>query len=209
DATSGANYLALGDKNWLWEESTLTRQEVSNTPVGQWVSDPDALDGQALQAITANDPVGIWQSDAITFSEPQPYRAYVRLKAGSNSLADEVVRLEIIAQSDGDVIGLRRLRGVDFREAGTYQEFHVDFDTATNATSDIKLYITFLDKTDIALDRFIIMEYPTAFTTNPTYSTPSFRLKVIDGAGNVSNDLLVDPSFSPNSSVYIPLVIKN
>lgn len=205
DDTSGPSYLALGNQNWLWEESTFTREAVGGQPVGRWVSDGAALDGQALQATTAADPAGAWQSSDITLSPAQPYRAYVRLKAGSVSLADEVVRLEMIDRSDGELIGLRRLRGVDFRAANRYQEFHVDFDTSTGVAGPIALRIIFLDVSDVSLDRLVVLEYPTAFTTKPSYSAGNFRIKVIDGAGNVSEDLLV----TPRSATYVPVVLKH
>lgn len=205
DTTAGANYLALGDKNWDWEESDFTREESGGQPVGQFVSDGSALDGQALQATVIDDEAGSWQSSDITLAELQPYRAYVRLKIENTMLADEVVRLEIIDQQDGDLIGLRRLRGIDFREDDSYQEFHIDFDTSSGVAGAIALRVLFLDKADLSLDRFVVLTYPIALTTSPTYTTPNFRLKIIDDAGNVSEDLLVDPGYS----IYVPLVIKD
>lgn len=204
DATAGAIDLALGNQDWVWEETDFTREEVGGQPVGEFVSDGAAWDGQALRAAVVDDPGGSWQSSDITLSAQQEYRAYVRLKVSSAELADEVVRLEVIDQADDELIGLRRLRGADFRADDLYQEFSIDFDTSTGVSGAIALRVTFLDAADISLDRFVVLAYPTALTSSPSYSTSNFRMKVIDGAGNVSGDLLVTSGYR----VYLPIAIK-
>ncbi|HRV95525.1 MAG TPA: SpoIID/LytB domain-containing protein [Anaerolineae bacterium] len=204
DATAGATNLALGDQAWIWEETDFTREEVSGQPVGEFVSDGAAWDGQALRATVVDDPGGSWQSSNITLSAQQAYRAYVRLKVSSAELADEVVRLEMIDQEDDALIGLRRLRGVDFRADDLYQEFPIDFDTSTGVSGAIALRVTFLDSADVSLDRFVVLTYPTALTSSPSYSSSNFRMKVIDGAGNVSGDLVVKPGYG----IYLPVTIK-
>ncbi|MCB0168599.1 MAG: hypothetical protein KDI79_30505, partial [Anaerolineae bacterium] len=204
DATAGATDLALGDQDWVWEETDFTREEVGGQPVGEFVSDGAAWDVQALQATVVDDPEGSWQSSDISLETQQPYRAYVRLKVSSAELADEVVRLEMIDQEDDELIGLRRLRGTDFRADDLYQEFPIDFDTSTGVSGAIALRVTFLDTADVSLDRLLVLAYPTALTTSPSYSTANFRMKVIDGAGNVSGDLLVKPGYE----IYLPVAIK-
>ena len=115
-----------------------------------------------------------------------------------------MVRLEMIDQEDDALIGLRRLRGVDFRADDLYQEFSIDFDTSTGVSGEIALRVTFLDSADVSLDRFVVLTYPTALTSSPSYSTSNFRMKVIDGAGNVSGDLVVKPGYG----IYLPVTIK-
>jgi hypothetical protein len=108
------------------------------------------------------------------------------------------------------VIGLHRLHGPDFRTSGVYQEFHVDFDYSSVVSGPqglpVIFRLTFQDTADIALDRVIVVEHPTPFTASPTYDQSNFRLKVIDGAGNVSGDLLVLPGTQFDYEVYLPLI---
>jgi len=202
DATAGATSMALGQKRWEWEGETFTRQEIGGQPVGQPISDTDALNGSALRATVAGDSAGSWRSAEFTLPAPQKYRAYFRLKASGNDSPQELARLELLDSATGTVIGLHRLYGPNFRAANSYQEFHVDFDYQT--AGPVLLRLTFKDVADITLDRAIIVEYPVAFSGQPTYSSHHFRLKVIDGAGNVSNDLLVLPLYS----VSLPLIVK-
>jgi hypothetical protein len=61
---------------------------------------------------------------------------------------------------------------------------------------------------DISLDRIIIMAYPTLSTPTPASDYDSYRLKVIDAAGNASSDLLVLPALELEPRVYLPAVLK-
>lgn len=205
DETAGTSQVALGQLDWQWQGESLTRQEIGGLPVGQVISDSAALNGLALQATAAADPSGTWSSSDISLPAGQPYRIYLRLKIGEATLADEVARLEL-TNSTGELIGLRRLAGVDFRADDTYQEFSLDF--VAPATGVVTLTITFLDVADLTLDRLIATEYPIPFTATPSYSASNFRLKVIDRAGNVSEDLLVWPSQSFEYRLYLPLIVK-
>lgn len=203
DDTSGAGRIALGRAEWLWEGESLTG------PIGEVVSDSAALNGAALRATVAGDVAGLWWLGGLTLPAPQQYQAYFRLKVSDNSQPDEVAVLEIF-DSTNALIGLRRLRGVDFRQADLYQEFGVDFNYQTIAAEGLGLplttTITFKDVADVWLDRFIVVEYPIAYTSQPTYPYTHFRLKVLDGAGNISEDLLVLPAL--NRQVYLPLLMQ-
>jgi hypothetical protein len=212
DAVAGASHLAMGRADWTWEGEDFTRQLVGSQPIGQVVADTDALNGSALRATTAGDPSGYWTGPAMTLPAPQSYRAYVRLKVGDQTNAAEVARLEVIDTTGGDLIGLRTLRGVDFKAANVYEEFHIDFDRPTVVCGSLGEAVTFRllfqDSADLALDRLVVVEYPGPITTAPTYSHAHFHLKVVDDAGNVSNDLLVLPSPSGIDRLFIPLILK-
>ena len=186
---------------------SLTREEVGGQPVGQVVCDSAAFNGLAIQATVAADPAGHWSSDEITLPTPKQYRAYFRVKVGDFATSSEVAQLEVIDNQNGALIGLHRLRGTDFRASDAYQEFHVDFDYQTAVP--IILRLNFQDTAGISLDRIIIVEYPIPYTSSPTYNHPDFRLKVIDGAGNASNDLLVLPLPQLTHGVYLPLVNRS
>ena len=204
DATAGATHIAMGRKDWEWEGENLIRQEVGGQPVGQVISDAAALNGQAMQATVAADPAGTWSSSPITLPAPQQYRAYFRLKVSDTTVSGQVARLEVIDNQSGSLIGLHRLYGTDFRSNNVYQEFHADFNHPTAVPLIFRL--VFLDSAGIALDRVVLLEYPVAYTTTPSYNALNFRLKVIDGAGNVSEDLLVLPAISFDNQVYLPIL---
>jgi hypothetical protein len=210
DDTAGVTHIAMGRREWAWEGEDLSREQVAGQPVGQIVSDPDALNGTAMQATTGNDPAGAWFSPEMTLPAPQQYRGYARIKVNDNAVSGEVARLEIINNDTGELIGLHRIRGTDFRASDVYQEFHIDMDYPTQASNQqgvpFTFQLIFLDIADVWLDRIIALEYPIPFTPYPTYAPPFFRLKAIDGAGNVSDDLLVTPNLA--HSVYLPLVVK-
>ena len=205
DATAGASQIALGRADWAWEGENLTREQVGGQPVGRVVSDATALNGSAMQAAVASDPAGSWSGADITLPAPHQYRAYFRVKAGDHTLATEVARLEVLG--NGTLIGVHRLYGADFRATGLYQEFHVDFDY--QAANPLIFRLTFQDAADIWLDRIMVTEYPIAYTPTPTYSQSNFRLKLIDGAGNISSDLLVLPTSQAAPNVYLPLIVKS
>ncbi len=205
DITSGLRQLALGQQSWSWQESSLIREDVGGQLVGQVISDSDALNGLALQASSSYDPAGMWFSPAITLPTPQQYRAYFRVKINDNTLPNEVARLEIVDEQ-GTVIGIQRLHSADFRNQDTYHEFHTDFDLQS-ATS-VVFRLIFLAVADISLDRIIMVEYPQAYTTTLAYNNPDVRMKVIDGAGNVSTDLqlLSTPPQSKTHQVFLPFI---
>lgn len=208
DATAGASQITLGRKSWEWEGENLTREEIGGSPVGQVITDAAALNGSAIQATVADDPPGSWSTAELTFPAPRQYRAYFRLKVSDPTLSSEVARLEVIDTQNNALIGLHRLRGVDFRAGEVYQEFHADFDYPTVVTDTegipIILGLVFQDTATITLDRLIVVECPIPLTPQPTYNAAHFRLKVIDGAGNVSDDLLVLPEFDYN--LFLPLI---
>lgn len=204
DATAGVTQIAMGRKEWEWEGENLTRQEVGGQPVGQVINDAAALNGWAMQATVAADPAGAWSSGPITLPAPRQYRAYFRLKVSDNTISNQVARLEVIDNQSGALLGLHRLYGTDFRSNNTYQEFHADFNYPT--AIPIIFRLVFLDSAGITLDRVVLLEYPIAYTTTPNYTTLNFRLKVIDGAGNVSEDLLVLPAISFDNKVYLPII---
>jgi hypothetical protein len=110
------------------------------------------------------------------------------------------------------LIGLRTLRGVDFKASSVYEEFHIDFDRPSvicgSLGGPVTFRLLFQDTADLSLDRLVVVEYPGPITTTPTYSYAHVRLKAIDAAGNVSNDLLVLPTLTGADRVYLPLILK-
>lgn len=204
DATAGVTHIAMGRVDWIWEGEDFEAEKPGGVPIGRVVSDAAALNGLARKATVVDDPAGKWFFEEIELPKPGLYRAYFRVKADSIDLASEIAELQIRDQPSGELIGLRRLRGVDFRQWNTYQEFHVDFDLSAGIVGPAAFVVNFLDKTDIRLDRVIVVETPVAFTSTPSYDWSNFRLKVIDGAGNVADDLLIQSPYK----TYVPVIIK-
>jgi hypothetical protein len=110
DTTSGVTAMAMGAINWLIEGEVF-----STTGPGKVVSDVTALNGSALSANVLTNTAGLWSiTNTLPLPAGQAYRAYVRLKISDTAVISEVARLEVVANGD-QLIGLHRLRGVDFR----------------------------------------------------------------------------------------------
>jgi len=137
------------------------------------------------------------------------YRAYFRLRVADNRQTAEAARLTV-TDGSGELVGLHRLRPTDFRTAGAYQEFHVDFVNPDAGSGSIGLPLTFeLASTGAAaltLDRFVVFGWPYPYQFGlPPLSGGDFRVKVIDAAGNVSSDLAI---ITLNRHVYLPLILS-
>ena len=205
DTTAGVTQVAVGQKQWTWPGATFEREVVAGRPVGQVNSDVAALSGQALQASTVADPAGRWTSAEVSLCQAGLYRAYVRLRVSDNTLSEEVIQLQALNESGG-LTGLRRLRGTDFRTEAAYQEQYLDFSTDGTVT----FRLSFLDQTDVSFDRLIVVQTPEPYTPSPGLPWPATRLKVIDGAGNVSPDLLIEPALPPkpfDHRIFLPFVV--
>ncbi len=206
DDTSGASLLAVGNADWLWEGETFNRQQTNGAEMGRVISDAAALNGRAVQATVAQDTSGVWTIVGGQLPPGKPYRAYFRLKSADATQFVPVANLQIWA--NGNLVGFHRLWGIDFRQPNEYQEFHVDFQSPENGSAALPflLMVEFLDAADITFDRVVIFNYPVPFQSELPAGAPlNLRAKVIDGAGNVSADLL---AFRALYAVYLPLVIK-
>ena len=177
--------------DWLWEEGEFYTQ------TGRIVDDPDALNGKALQARAGVDRPGAWYGPYTFALEPGfPYRAIFRLKAERIlTPTEEVAVLDVVHNAGTELLGIRRLRGVDFREAGVYQEFPVDFYYWAKGYAGLEFRLTFKGTADIYMDRVLVTSYPYTSTGEIAWRL-SFGegekllwLKAFDKAGNVSSDV--------------------
>jgi hypothetical protein len=195
--------MAMGAINWLIEGKVF-----STTGPGKVVSDVTALNGWALSANVLTDPAGSWAiTNILPLPAGQAYRAYVRLKISDTAVISEVARLEVVANGD-QLIGLHRLRGVDFRANDAYQEFHVDFNYFNDTAGEtLEFRVIFNDVVDLAFDRLVVFDYPTNYEAVIDSPYNQLRLKVIDDAGNVSSDLT---AYFPETetSIFLPLIIR-
>jgi hypothetical protein len=198
DAAGGSGLAGMGFSNdWRWEEHALYRQKIGGSQyVGHVVSDTDARNGLAFYAQAGSDPPGAWYGP---YTKDLPaghaYRAYFRLKTGNVTTPEEVAYLDVVDEKGAKVLGVHRVRGTDFRQAGVYQEFAVDFDYQEASTTGLEFRTAFRGVADLWLDRVLVTSYPQPFATSATWTIrdrPGWQeviAKLVDGAGNVSDDL--------------------
>ncbi|MGB8645264.1 MAG: hypothetical protein WCF84_08495, partial [Anaerolineae bacterium] len=117
----------------------------------------------------------------------------------------EVAYLDVVDNNGGNLLGLKRLRGTDFRAANTYQEFYVDFDY-TYGSGDapgLEFRVGYRATANLWLDRIIVVSYPAPYATtaqwalSPGSGTRLVQAKFIDGAGNISADAVTSIVLGP------------
>jgi len=163
---------------------------------GEEVDDEDALNGEAWRALAGEHSPGAWYGP-YTYDLPpgHAYRAYFRLRTNNVTTTTEVAMLDVVDNAGERILGLRRLRGTDFRAADTYQEFPVDFNYTDAGTAGLEFRTAFRATADLYLDRVLIVGYPISMATSAQWRLTSGEgLKVVtvnftDGARNVSAGL--------------------
>jgi hypothetical protein len=186
---SGVQTMAFGNEGWTWEGEDLYHES------GEEVADADALNGRAWRGLAGAHSAGTWYGPYTSDLPPgHAYRAYFRLKTDDATTTAEVATLDVVDDAGTRLLGLRRLRGTDFRAAGTYQEFAVDLNYAEAGTAGLEFRTAFRAAADLYLDRVLIVGYPTDVASRahwrltPGEGLKTVTVKFIDGAGNVSSD---------------------
>ena len=116
------------------------------------------------------------------------------MKVGS-LITDEVAVLDVVQNAGTELLGIRRLKGIDFRAPGVYQEFPVDFYYWTRGSTGLEFRLTFRGTADIYLDRVLVTSYTSsaagemAWRLAPGEGEKSLWVKAFDRAGNVSPDI--------------------
>jgi hypothetical protein len=192
DPGSGVQAMAFGNEGWAWEGEDL--HHVSGT--GELVQDADALNGWAWRGLAGTHVAGVWYGPYTSVLPPgYAYRAYFRLKTNDVITTAELAMLDVADGGGTRVLGLRRLRGTDFRTANAYQEFAVDFDYTDAGTADLEFRTLFHAAADLYLDRVLVVGYPidaaasAQWRLTPGEGLKTVTVKFVDGAGNVSADL--------------------
>lgn len=186
--SSGLEGMAFSN-NWIWEGENQFIQGNSASVI----ADPDALNGTALRGQVGLNPPGAWYGPYTTsLLGETPYRAYFRLKTDRPNLADFVASLDVAADNGGTVLGLKQLRGTDFRTQEHYQEFYVDF--FPHNSQALEFRVTYPATASLSLDRIIVVSYPVPFamtaewTLTPGDGLKTVQAKFLDAAGNSSPD---------------------
>jgi hypothetical protein len=206
---SGLQKMAISH-DWIWEGEELEHQPNS----GRLINDGEALNGQAWRGRAGVHTPGYWYGP-YTYELPagEAYRAYFRLKTSDVTTTGEIARLDVVDNGGQRVLGLLRLRGIDFRESNVYQEFGVDLNYTDRGTLGLEFRTYFTGVADLALDRVLVVTYPEPYQDTITMQLAegetlgSLRMKFIDGAGNVSADSIPIPASLSNKS-YLPFILK-
>ncbi|MCP4539310.1 MAG: SpoIID/LytB domain-containing protein [Chloroflexi bacterium] len=192
DPGSGVRAMAFSNEGWTWEGEDLYHE----LGTGELVPDVDALNGWAWRGMTGVHAAGAWYGPYTSVLPPgYAYRVYFRLKTNDVITTAELALLDVVDSGGTRVLGLRRLRGTDFRAANLYQEFAVDFDYVDAGTADLEFRTFFHATADLYLDRVLVAGYPIDVTASaqwpltPGEGLKTVTVKFIDGAGNVSADL--------------------
>jgi hypothetical protein len=197
---SGLQAMAFSNEGWAWEGEDLYHES------GEEIGDGDALNGKAWRGLAGTHSAGAWYGP-YTYDLPpgHAYRAYFRLKTNDVTTTTEVAMLDVVDNAGTRLLGLRRLRGTDFRAAGAYQEFPVDFNYTDAGSFGLEFRTAFRSTADLYLDRVLIVGYPVSVGTNaqwrltPGEGLKTVTIKFIDGAGNVSTDLTRTVTLSDTS----------
>jgi hypothetical protein len=215
DATAGVTHIALGPAEWAWSGAAFTGDS------GRVISDSLASDGWAWQARAGFDAPGAWFSPPLNLPVNRPYRAYFRLRLSEVIQLNEVLLLEVFETGEGassEPLGLHRVRGVSARTADRYQEFHLDFWPktplgTTGFSLPLSFKLTYHGLLDVTFDRVVVVDYPQPFAGGLLVppeiglgQSQRYRLKLIDGANNVSPDLWL--TYQAFFSEYLPLMLK-
>jgi hypothetical protein len=189
---SGVQAMAFSNEGWAWEGEDLYHVAGS----GEVVTDSDALNGLAWRGVSGVHSAGGWYGPYTYVLPPgYAYRAYFRLKTNDVITTTEIATLDVVDDGGERILGLRHLRGTDFRAADTYQEFPVDLHYTDAGDMGLEFRTAFYATADLYLDRVLVVGYPTGITTTAQWPlTPgeglrTVTVKFIDGAGNVSADL--------------------
>ncbi len=208
---SGLQKVAISH-DWIWEGEELKHRPNS----GELINDWEALNGQAWLGRAGAHSPGYWYGPYTFKLLPgQAYRAYFRLKTSDVSTTGYVAHLDVVDEFGTRVLGLLRLRGIDFREPNVYQEFGVElnYNYDPSGTPGLEFRTYFTGIADLALDRVLVVTYPEPYQDDITLQLAegetlgSLRIKFIDGAGNVSADSVPTLLALSNKS-YFPFVLK-
>ncbi len=155
------------------------------------VDDPDALGGTAYRLEPGDGETFAWVWTT-QFIKDTPFVAYFRLKVDDNYSSEEVVRVS--AKGGGTEYGPLSLKGTDFKAAGVYQEFPLEFTFHSNP-DDPFLFFNFWRSggTNVYVDGVYIFTTPQPVQSPLTWYVPggNYRgqgvwVRYTDGSGNFS-----------------------
>ncbi|MBM4457763.1 MAG: hypothetical protein FJ011_08375 [Chloroflexi bacterium] len=191
-----AGVVAGGD--WQARAADFTRQAGQ----GSLVADPHAWSGQAL-VIPAGGASRWTAAFTQTLVANQIYQAYARLRAASTTGASadvlagpaslqRIARLELFDSATNALLSFADLRTGDFRAAGEYQEFTLDFWLAPTAAGRVGARLIVDGGAEVTLDRVRVLKGPAPYSGEVAYRAMRTAgpqpvvVKILDAAGNPS-----------------------
>lgn len=141
--------------NWQGDDSDALFEHMSGD--GQEISDVQAIGGTVFQlSSTAPSHIRYWTTE---FYKNVPLTAYFRLKVSDNQIGEEVLTIKI--SGGGTEYGPLILKGTDFAQPDTYQEFSLPFTFHENSDDPYLIFNVYgSGKSTVAIDRITI--YTTA-----------------------------------------------
>lgn len=142
-------------------------------PQGSPTADAAALGGSAMRlpAGGGESNYWVWTSD---FVKDTPVTAYFRLKVDNNTSPNEVAKVWVeVGNKNPKKFGPLSLRGTDFKAAGQYQEFPVNF-TYSPSEGDPFLVFRFAGSgsTPVWVDVVTIFSAPQPYSSPFTWQMP-------------------------------------
>ena len=199
---------------WEWQGENQSVQANSGTVV----SDSDALNGNALRGLVGTNVAGLWYGPySNVLPSSQPYRAYFRLKTDDVNTTDEIALLDVVVDGGANILGMKRVRGVDLKTANEYQEFYVDFYYTGFSTNALEFRVAYRAAASLWLDRILVLRYPISFASSTNWALSNGHGdkrvvgKFLDGAGNVSTDAISTVFFGqnpPTPRVWLPFILR-
>lgn len=196
---AGGSVGLLMSNGWIWEGEALYHE----SGTGVVVSDSAAWNGQAWLGRAGVDRAGAWFGP-YTKALPafRAYRALFRLKTDAITDTRPIAVLDVVDNAGATLLGIRPVRGIDFRQAGVYQEFAVDFwypqpGSSAPGTSGLEFRVAFAGTANLYFDRVMVTGYPipinypqsiASWELPSTAGTHVVYARLTDAAGNLSPD---------------------
>ena len=183
---SGPVRYSLGVDEWTWEDSALYKT------AGAVVTDAAALDGHAWY-VGIGDKGVLYGPYTTTLLPGMAYRAYFRLKVPTATLTDprEIARLDVAMEAGSILLGVRYLRGTDFKHGGAYQELAVDFEYPSEG-GQVEFRTGSYGVSPLWVDRVAVLYYPRAagewvsMTLPAREGVATVTVRFIDRAENIA-----------------------
>lgn len=141
--------------NWQGDDSDSLFEPIAGNV--QEVSETGAIGGTVLK-MAAGRPgyARYWTTE---FYKNVGFTAYVRLKVSDNQSPDEVLNFKI--EGGGVTYGPLVIKGTDFAQADTYQEFSLPFTFNENSTQPYLIFNLYSSgKSDVSVDTITIYTAP-------------------------------------------------
>lgn len=116
----------------------------------------EQIDNQVIWGNAEKDQEGFLAFGPYVSYPRGKYLAYFRLKVSNNKGTEPVATIQATHPHHGEqrVLAKREIKGIDFSEAGRYQDFYLYFDLAEQTRLEFRTY--FSKKTDVWVERVVV-----------------------------------------------------